>query len=279
MRDGNRLGRMVVLAMTVWGAAGMAWAAGEVEAIAGTETVTLTGPGATMATADNSGMFATTTRSVSQVSGAVAGALTPDRVPASARAFSEFSIVGLAGSVPLTFHWTFAGSRDGELDNTGFRSTMRVTLNGPGFVDIVSWGISYADSTPNTGDFAGTAQSAFGVSAAGNNFSNQLPAGHWDGIGSRMVTTTMVSATSGMAGSFALFLDIGLAGQVSASHSLQLSAVTVADPLQLDAGAHLLLDDGSQIMISAVPEPSTWAMMLAGVVLMGRYARRRTRSA
>jgi nucleotidyltransferase substrate binding protein (TIGR01987 family) len=64
-----------------------------------------------------------------------------------------------------------------------------------------------------------------------------------------------------------------MAGEVSARHSLRRSAGTVADPSRLQPDAYLLRDDGSHILIIAVPEPGTWAVSLAGVAVMGDVPR------
>ncbi|OYU41958.1 MAG: hypothetical protein CFE44_26785, partial [Burkholderiales bacterium PBB4] len=59
-----------------------------------------------------------------------------------------------------------------------------------------------------------------------------------------------------------------------ASYGLQLAAVTVQSASQLAPGAHLQLDNGSQIAITAVPEPETAAMLLAGLALVHQWASR-----
>lgn len=254
------------------GWAGAAQAAGSVEAIAGPDTDINSGPGAFASFGSST---ATTTRSTTQAAGSIANAFTDLRTPVRSFARSDFTIVGLNGTVPLTFNWQFVGGRSWNANNASFGATLSVGVSAPGFIDTFGWGISYVDGPPALGDFAGILSSTFTVSAAGSGFVNALPAGGWDGRGTRSGAITLTSAGSGLNGSFSLLTEFGFAGQVTANYSTRLVSVTVANASQIAPGAHLLLDDGSRVAITAVPEPETWAMLIAGLALVSLRGRRR----
>lgn len=237
-----------------------ACAAGLVHAVAGAASDIKNGPLANSASADDGLRFAITTRISTSVLGSVANNFTDQSTPMQSRASSDFTVVGLVGTVPLTFHWGFSGSRTWDVNNASFGGSLNAGLDGPGFITNVDWGISYVDAPANQGDFAGILTNSFSSNSAGANFAIAFDPTTWSGQGTRTATTTILAATSGMAGTYSLLSDVGFSGDVTASYGSELTRVTVQDASQLLPGAHLLMDNGSQFAITAIPEPSTFAM-------------------
>lgn len=60
------------------------------------------------------------------------------------------------------------------------------------------------------------------------------------------------------------------------SFSLTITTPSSSDPFEVDGSG--LLDDVSVRFVSAIPEPQTWALLLAGLGLVAFRARRRSRS-
>lgn len=264
----------VIAALCLAGAAAQAQNTGTVRAeAAGVVQESATQPSATA----SSGSFsATATRTSTLASGAISNNFTALRTAADASTRSYFTIVGLDGTVPLTFHWEFTGTRGWSTESASFGGQLVADLRTGAFISVVGWGISYVDGPAFMGDFAGSLQGSFGVSAAGSLFSNTLPGGAWDGQGSRSANTTMEQASSGATGSFYLESSFGISGDVQATYTSRLVGVTAANA---GPGAYLQLDNGSRISItSAVPEPQTWGMLVSGLLAMAGMAARRRRN-
>ena len=183
---------------------------------------------------------------------------------------SAIVVIYLNTLTPLTFVWQFTGSRSWNPDNAAVSIGMGVGLQSAGFIDNVGWGISYVDAPPSFGDFAGVLSSPFGVSAAGVGFSNVLPVGDWNGLGSRQVSSTMQWALTDTTGSFSLDVNGGMVGDVLGSNTLTLIGLTVpVGTVLANSGAFLLLDNGVRLRITAVPEPQAWALLAVGLALVG----------
>ena len=265
-------GRMTlpVIAALLFGAA-MTAQAGHVEAIANTASDIQDGPTAVTASAADAGFTANTTRFQGITTANISGQFfTAPSQPVRARAWSEFAVEGLNTLTPLTFVWQFTGSRSWNPDNAAVSIGMGVGLQSAGFIDNVGWGISYVDAPPSFGDFAGVLSSPFGVSAAGVGFSNVLPVGDWNGLGSRQVSSTMQWALTDTTGSFSLDVNGGMVGDVLGSNTLTLIGLTVpVGTVLANSGAFLLLDNGVRLRITAVPEPQAWALLAVGLALVG----------
>lgn len=261
----------VGLALLATGMSGIAGAVG-VTATVGATTDSNSGSNASVTLA---GSTATATRTLTQAFGTISNVYTSQQTLVAANANSQFTIIGLIGSVPLTFNVEFSGTRLAAVDNASFQSDMKFELQAPGVVDNVGWGISYVDGGAPEGDFSGVLSAPFGAATAGSAFVNSLPAGNWDGQGTRMLAVTLTGVGAGSQGSMYLQSQFGFSGGVTADYSTRLVSVTVANGAQIAPGAHLLLDDGSQVLITAVPEPETWAMLLAGLALVSMRSRRR----
>lgn len=262
------------VAVALWSLAGVASAAPGVSADAA--AASSSSATAFSVSASDGAYSATSSRTAGHVAGTSANAFVNLTTSSIAGASSDFTVVGLVGTVPLTFNWEFSGHRAWNVDSASFQAGLTATLIAPGFIDNVGWGVSFVDGPVNQGDFAGILSNTFSQSTAGLNFANVLPPGSWDGEGSRRASTTMSLATTGSSGSFGLQSSIGLSGDITASFSLSLVSVNVANAGQMALGAHLLLDNGSQVAITtAVPEPQHWAMLAAGLLVMTLLLARR----
>ena len=252
-----------------------AQAAGKVEAIAGGDTDIQSGPTALHASASQGGFSADATRTQAFSAGSLSGGgFTDQRTPASARGGSDFTLFGVVGPAPLSFHFTFSGTLSWNTENASVGIEQGVYIGAPGLIDSVGWGISFVDGPASMGDFAGTTSNSFGVGAAGVGFENALPIGAWNGQGSRQLVVTLLDVGSGLQGYLELSSSVALSGDASAIASVTLDAVTVPQSVVLEPGAHLRFDSGQQILITAVPEPDTWLMLCAGLLAMGWRARR-----
>ena len=252
---------------------------GKVEAIANTVTDLQTGPTAIQASANSGSLTAAASRVLGTIDGAVSTpSFTDPRIPLVAGGASQFTVVGLQGVVPLSFNWTMTGSHAWSSESANVGLSFAMALSAPGFIDTVRWSISFVDGPASMGDFAGTLSNPFTVSAAGSNFVNQLPVGSWDGQGVRHASLVMQLAESGIVGSMEYEVSAGMSGVASATGTLALASVTVPTAAQLQPGAHLLLDNGQQILITAVPEPEAGAMLLAGLLTLAVAVRQRRRA-
>ena len=252
---------------------------GKVEAITDAVTDLQTGPLAIEASAQSGGLTAAASRVLGTIDGAVSTpSFTNPRIPLVAGSASQFTVVGLQGVVPLSFNWTLTGSHQWSAEGANVGLSFAMALSAPGFIDTVRWGISFVDGPAALGDFAGTLSNPFTVSAAGSNFVNQLPAGSWDGQGVRHASLVMQLAESGLVGAMEYEVSAGMSGFASATGTLALASVTVPSAAQLQPGAHLLLDNGQQILITAVPEPETGMMLLAGLLTLAVAVRQRRRA-
>lgn len=253
-------------------------AVGSVEAVAGTVSVIQQGPLANTASAnDGLGRTANTSRTSTSVLGSVANYYRDTYTPMASRTSSDFTVVGLNGTAALTFHWGFSGSRTWDPNNAAFGGRLSVALESSGFNSTLGWGISYVDGPVSEGNFAGVLTNSFNPSGAGGGYVVAFDPADWNGQGTRTATTTMTSAFTGRAGTYYLRSEVDFSGNVTASYGSVLSRVTVEDGSQIAAGAHLQLDNGSQVAITAVPEPSTYALYalcaVFGLVAVGRHAR------
>ena len=252
-----------------------AQATGKVEAIAGSDTDIQSGASALTASASQGGFSANATRLQAFSTGSLSGgAFTAPRTPASARGGSDFTLFGVVSPAPLSLHFTFSGALSWNPENASVGIEQGVYIDAPGLINSVGWGISFVDGPVAMGDFAGLASNPFGVGAAGVGFENTLPAGSWNGQGSRQLVVTLLDVGSGLQGYLELSSSVALSGDASAIASVTLDAVTVPQSVVLEPGAHLRFDSGQQILITAVPEPDTWLMLCAGLLAMGWRARR-----
>ena len=275
-RFGFRLRAAAAAAALGMLAASPVQALGTVEAVVAGASDLQSGPTALLASASAGGLSASTSRLDSITNAAVLSNYPPS-LQASTSTRSDFTVVGLPDVTALTFQWAFSASRVWNPDNTVFSAGMSVGVTAPGFIDSVGWGISYVDYAPAFGDFAGTLTAPFGVSAAGSGFANSLPAGLWDGQGQRTVGITMAWAQSGVSGNFGADISTGNAGELTAQHRIEFKGLTVPAGTVVSAGgAWLTLDNGQQIPITVVPEPQTWVLLLAGLMLVAPRLRRRS---
>lgn len=256
--------------------AGMAHAqdTGDVRAIANTDAASSST--AASVSAEDGSFSASASRVATLASGSTGNRFTALRTEAAASTTSFFSVVGLLAEVPLTFHWEFSGERSWDVDNGAFIGRVVAEVHTGNFINRMRWGINYADGRPIEGDFAGSLTNDFTLSTGGTAYANTVPSGQWDGQGSQQASTTLLRAADGMEGSFSLESAFGISGDTIATYASRLVAVSAADTSLLAPGAHLLLDNGMQILItSAVPEAQTWAMLVSGLLAMGLIARRR----
>jgi hypothetical protein len=78
-----------------------------------------------------------------------------------------------------------------------------------------------------------------------------------------------------MSGTYSQSASIALSGTVSATYSVELLSATVPNGSYLTGPAFISFDSGAQIPITAVPEPSTYALLFGGAVLGWVVYRRR----
>lgn len=222
-------------------------------------------------------------------SGQGQGSFTSPREGAEGRIDARFTVVGLSGPTPVSFHWGFSGSRTWSTEGASFGSGLGAGI----FMDVgalyihgIGWGISYVDGPVFMGDFAGSLEGPVAVNGqagAEGLFSAVLPTGNWDGQG---LTTaqTLWTMDSGWGGTLSLLSGIGVSGEVDATYGVELLAVTLPAALLAQAaapgGAYLLLDNGTQIPITAaVPEPTPAALLACGLLVMGWRLRQQARQA
>lgn len=247
--------------------------AGSVTAVAGSTTTTNTG---STASATEDALFATTTRVTGSVTGTINNFVLGAFPNVRTETTSEFEVFGLAAPTPLTFHWSFFGDRRLTPNNSFISASFGTDLRGPGFIDTIGWGISYGEAF---GSAAGSLTGSFAEAAAGVGYSNNLPPNPWNGLGTRFGSSTYLSAMTGTTGSFGLTASTNISGDTFSSYRISLESVTAPSGTNV-SGAFLLLDSGGQIAILAapVPEPSTYALMLAGLGFVGFVARRKRKA-
>ena len=252
-------------------------AATTLSAVAGGDSQTVTGPLAVSASAAASGFTATTTRTSTTVSGATSGGFfTAVSGTADARSTSDVSITGITSGAPLTFRWDFSGSRNWNPENANVQHELVAGFSGGGFIYSFRWAIGYVDGPVFMGDFAGTLSSGAGISAAGNfGPEEQLSFPVWDGMGTISPTLTLTQFSDGWVGSYGHIANLGFGGDVTGSYSIDLRSITVPDASFLTGPAFMTFDNGQQIAITVIPEPTSAALFALG--LSGAMATRRRR--
>lgn len=220
------------------------------------------------------------------VVGSTSGYYTWNVLSAQSVVASSYEAFGLAPGARVDFAWLFSGSRTASVDNATLAIGANVGIynkSGPvgAYIYNVSWGISYSDAPPAEGNFAGQSSNPWGLGGVAGNpadFGSSLPAGLWDGLSPVGVVTTYHLET-GSKGDISLSTGQSIAGGVNDSYlSGTLISATVASASMLSGGpAYLLLDNGVQIPITAVPEPSAALMWLAGGLMLAGAGWRRRR--
>jgi hypothetical protein len=247
--------------------------------IAGSDTETVTGSGAVSASAAADGFTATTTRTSTSITGAVSGgSFFNYSGTADARTTSTYTITGITAGAPLTFQWDFSGTRAWNPENATAGLELIAGFDGGGFIYSFRWAIGYVDGPVAFGDFAGVLSSGAGISAAGS-FSpeEQLTFPIWDGQGTISPTLTLSQFSEGSTGSYGQIAVLSFGGDMSGSNSIDLRSITVPDSSFLTGPAFMTFDNGQQIPITAIPEPSSYAALMAALCLTGTVALRRRR--
>jgi hypothetical protein len=250
-------------------------AATNLTAIAGGDSETVTGPLAISASAADNGFTATTTRTSTAISGATSGGFfTAISGSADARTTSDFTITGITAGAPLTFRWDFSGARSWSPENANVQHELVAGFSGGGFIYNFRWAIGYVDGPAFMGDFAGTLTSGAGISAAGSFGPDEtLSFPVWDGQGTISPTLTLTQFSDGSEGSYGQIATLAFGGDVNGSYSIDLRSITVPNASFLTGPAFMTFDNGHQIAIMAVPEPSSTAAIaiaLAGTLAIGR---------
>jgi len=230
----------------------------------------------------------TTPGLTSSVSGQTSGFFTWGVLGSESVVTSTYQAFGLAPGAMVDFTWKFGGSRTEAVDNATVSMGAGVRIfnkSGPVgiYIHNMGWSISYVDGPAFMGEFAGTGTALWGVppgGAAGNpaNFSAVGPAAAWDGR-STVTVITSYHLETGSSGDLTVSTGHSLAGDVAQSTLFgTLQSATVASASMLTGPAYLLLDNGVQIPISAVPEPSPAMLWAAGALLLAFVARGRRRA-
>lgn len=215
-------------------------------------------------------------------SGEVANGFTDFRTAAEGRIDAGYTVVGLDGPTTLTFTWRLTGSRGWNIDNASFGGGVGAGIFnqvGAAYIHNIGWDISYVDGPPFMGDFAGVLSGPVRVTGqAGPDgaFGQVLPAGSWGGQGSVQAQTLWL-LDSGWSGVLSLGAGISISGEVDTAYAISLVSVTRPQALGIASAAYLLLDNGTQIPITAVPEPGPGLLLLAGLATMAWRLRRAAR--
>lgn len=196
----------------------------------------------------------------------------------TAQAESGYTAFGLAANAPVTLTWRWTGSYATFPDDAQLSIGGSVGVFYPGTIATVTFnGLSFVDNAPGAGDFAGQGFGTLFCGGAGNGVPSCSST--WNGRGTRTTTLDMIAST-GTQGTFGQSIAASVGGAATTlSFSIQLVGATVPNAGFLTGPAYLQLDNGQQILISAVPEADTWAMFAAGLaVICAIGARRRAES-
>ena len=177
---------------------------------------------------------------------------------------TDFDVVGIAGSVPLTFTWQVQGLfsfTEGDA-SWGWDAFFGVTTNSP------SGGGSYsAFGNQLTQGLTGSIGNPHSIVACNGNTRGQAFCGLRMDLSAPTQLSVLVTADHDTIG----YIEQRVAGDgwaVEFGADVRLVSVTAPS---LDAPAWLLMEDGSRIPISAVPEPGTAAALLLGLLGMGLH--------
>lgn len=200
---------------------------------------------------------------------------------------THYTVHGLAAGTELTFTWRIAGSHSGAADAHAFRMEASWSLyNGRNLWLGNFDGLSYIDTTPGAGDFAGRTTGTFGC-APNRNSHYDACGTEWDGIGSRDVWVR----DSSDEGWLRAHIAIAGSGEDSlAAYSIELIDVRAAASGFLAAGAsaaaapgpaYLAFDSGRQMPISLAPAgridlPASPALLLLGLLSLLSHGAART---
>lgn len=192
---------------------------------------------------------------------------------------THYTVHGVAAGTELTFIWRIAGSHTGAPDAHAFRMEASWGLyNGRNLWLGEFDGLSYIDTTPGAGDFAGRSTGTFGC-APNRNSHYDACGTEWDGNGWRDVWVR----DSGDEGWLRAQISIAGSGRDSlAAYSIELIDVQAAASGFLPAGAqaaaapvpaYIEFDSGRRLAISYTPAgvvdaPATPALLLVGLLLL-----------
>lgn len=208
---------------------------------------------------------------------------------------THYTVNGVAPGSELTFVWRIHGHYSGEADAQAFRIAAAWGLyNGRNLWLGNFDGLSFVDTTPAAGGFAGRNTGTFGCAPNANSWYDGCGS-EWNALGERLVSVR----DAGDEGWLAAKIEIGGSGQNTvADYSIELMEVLVDDPAalvsigartsaftlaqpQAAGGAYIQFDSGRRLAITArpvlgVPEPALPWLLLAAVGAAWISAARRT---
>lgn len=248
------------------------------EVIAAGDSSSAGGPTATNLVASSGTFTSTTTRVLSSTTGSTNNGFLDPFTNGSASAASLYTVSGIVNAAPVTLTWAYSGARTWDTENASVQNGISVALNsfdGAFFIYEVGWSLSFVDGPAFMGDFAGNLETGAGIGQGGvtDGFVLQFPS-TWTGLGTIYPTLTL-PMNNLMSGTYSQSASIALSGTVSATYSVELLSATVPNGSYLTGPAFISFDSGAQIPITAVPEPSTYALLFGGAVLGWVVYRRR----
>lgn len=196
---------------------------------------------------------------------------------------STFKVHGIADNTPLTFVWKATSSFGWAINDGGFANYFVVGVrsnNAQGGYAMSFDGLSFFDNAPGAGNFAGTLTGGIGCSPG---VVDSVCGTSWNGQGTRQFT---LSETFNNADGSAPFWSEGAIYQngwirgtgADTSATLRVELLEVRAPQGTNPQAHLRFSDGAQFALTVatpVTEPHTYALLLAGIGLIGAITRRR----